>query len=240
MLEPMLTEDRGQGRRRPVRDLHRAGRRRPLRQDGPQRHRVRRHAADRRGLRHAEARARPDRAGSSPTSSPSGTRASWTRYLIEITAKVLAFIDEDDRQAAGRRDPRHRPSRRAPGAGRARTRSSWRRRSRRSTRRSGRAQHLVDEGAARRGVQGPAGPDGSAGTAPADAKAADRRRAKTRSTPPRSRATRRAWRCCGRPRERYGWDLQPRRDGAHLEGRLHHPRRSCSTRSSAPSSATRT
>ena len=37
------------------------GRRRPLRQDGPQRHRVRRHAVDLRGLRPAPARPGPDR-----------------------------------------------------------------------------------------------------------------------------------------------------------------------------------
>ena len=41
----------GQGRRHPVLHLRRPRRRRPLRQDGAQRHRVRRHAADRRGVR---------------------------------------------------------------------------------------------------------------------------------------------------------------------------------------------
>ncbi len=41
----------GRARRRAVRDARRHRRRRPLREDGPQRHRVRRHAAHRRGLR---------------------------------------------------------------------------------------------------------------------------------------------------------------------------------------------
>ena len=76
---PDLGGDRREGRRRPVRHCMRPRRRRPLREDGPQRHRVRRHAADRRGLRHHAQRPRPRRRRRWPTSSTSGTRASSTR-----------------------------------------------------------------------------------------------------------------------------------------------------------------
>ena len=71
-----LHHDRRAGRRRAVLRLHRPRRRRPLREDGPQRHRVRRHAADRRGLRPPAPRRRPRRARRSPASSTSGTRAT--------------------------------------------------------------------------------------------------------------------------------------------------------------------
>ncbi len=54
---PDLRVDRRAGRRHPVLRARRPGRRRALRQDGAQRHRVRRHAADRRGLRPAARRA---------------------------------------------------------------------------------------------------------------------------------------------------------------------------------------
>ena len=55
---PDLRVDRGAGRRHPVLRARRPRRRRALREDGAQRHRVRRHAADRRGLRPAARRAR--------------------------------------------------------------------------------------------------------------------------------------------------------------------------------------
>ena len=58
--------------------LGRRRRRRPLRQDGPQRHRVRRHAAHLRGLPAAAARPRPQRRRAARACSPSGTRASST------------------------------------------------------------------------------------------------------------------------------------------------------------------
>ena len=58
--------------------LGRRERRRPLRQDGPQRHRVRRHAADLRGLPPDEGRPRHDAPTRCTRSSPSGTRASST------------------------------------------------------------------------------------------------------------------------------------------------------------------
>ena len=64
---PDARDDQRARGRDPVLHAHRPGRRRPLRQDGAQRHRVRRHAAHRRGLRPAQARrrlrARPGRRG---------------------------------------------------------------------------------------------------------------------------------------------------------------------------------
>ncbi len=53
-----------------------ATRRRALREDGAQRHRVRRHAAHRRDLRPLQPRPRHDRRRDLPTSSPSGIAAS--------------------------------------------------------------------------------------------------------------------------------------------------------------------
>ena len=55
--------DRRADRGGSVRHARRPRRRRALRQDGPQRHRVRRHAAHRRGLGRAAPRARPERPG---------------------------------------------------------------------------------------------------------------------------------------------------------------------------------
>ena len=54
------------------------GRRRPLRQDGPQRHRIRRHAVDLRGLPAAEGRARASTPINCTRCSPNGTRANST------------------------------------------------------------------------------------------------------------------------------------------------------------------
>jgi hypothetical protein len=53
-------------------------RRRPLRQDGAQRHRIRRHAIDLRGLSVAEGRPRPDMRANCTRCSPTGTKASST------------------------------------------------------------------------------------------------------------------------------------------------------------------
>ena len=76
---PDVREDRRAGRRHAVLHARRPGRRRPLREDGAQRHRVRRHAADRRGVRPAARRARRARRPRSRRSSPSGTPATWSR-----------------------------------------------------------------------------------------------------------------------------------------------------------------
>ena len=71
-----LHHDRRAGRRRAVLRLHRRRRRGPLREDGPQRHRVRRHAADRGGLRPPALRHRARRADDQGASSTTGTRAT--------------------------------------------------------------------------------------------------------------------------------------------------------------------
>ena len=78
-LGPILQVHRRGRRGRAVRHARRPRRRRPLREDGAQRHRVRRHAAHRRGLRPDPPRHRQDAPPRSPTCSPSGTRASWSR-----------------------------------------------------------------------------------------------------------------------------------------------------------------
>ena len=51
-----FSQDRCAGRWRTMLPIHGAGWRRPLRQDGPQRHRVRRHSIDLRGVRNHERR----------------------------------------------------------------------------------------------------------------------------------------------------------------------------------------
>ena len=75
--EPILDGDRGQVQRRALLRLSRRRRRRPLRQDHPQRHRIRRHADDRRGLRR-DARRAGHEAGERPECSRSGTRVRST------------------------------------------------------------------------------------------------------------------------------------------------------------------
>ena len=87
--------DRRGRRGRAVRHPRRHRRRRPLREDDPQRHRVRRHAAHRRGLRPA--------AHASAATSPAQIAdvfAEWNKgdlesYLIEITAEVLRQVDAE-------------------------------------------------------------------------------------------------------------------------------------------------
>ncbi len=74
-----LHHDRRAGRRHSLLRLHRPRRRGPLREDGAQRHRVRRHAADHRGVRPAASRRGHVRGGAVRRSSRSGTRATSTR-----------------------------------------------------------------------------------------------------------------------------------------------------------------
>ena len=71
--------DRGRRRRHPLLRPRRPRRCGPLREDGAQRHRVRRHAAHRRVLRPAALGARPRARRRWPTSSRSGTAATWSR-----------------------------------------------------------------------------------------------------------------------------------------------------------------
>ena len=110
-LEPIWKADRRQGRRedrqaargrcarqagrgrRALHRLHRPQRRGPLRQDGAQRHRVRRHADDLRGLRAADAicwACRPPKLGEVFTEWNKGDLDS---FLIQITADILQQKD---------------------------------------------------------------------------------------------------------------------------------------------------
>ncbi len=115
-----LSGDRRQGRPEERHSLLRMGRparRGPLREDGPQRHRVRRHAAHLRSLLHAEAR-------------PLGLSndelydvfAEWNRgeldsYLIEITRDIFSVKDPETRRATSSTRSWTRPARRAPASG---------------------------------------------------------------------------------------------------------------------------
>ena len=123
-LGPDARGDRGEGRRRALHDARGPGRGRALREDGAQRHRVRRHAAHRRGLRPAQVRrrvrARPDRgdlpylehaAASTPTSSRSPPRSSPTPTRR--------------RAAPSSTSSSTRPSRRAPAGGPSRSPLTW-------------------------------------------------------------------------------------------------------------------
>ena len=82
-LGPILEKISAQVDGQPCCHARRHRRRRAFREDGAQRHRIRRHAIDRRGLRPAAPRRRPDRRPRSPTSSPAGTPVSsspsWSR-----------------------------------------------------------------------------------------------------------------------------------------------------------------
>ncbi len=95
--------------------LHGARRRRSLRQDGPQRHRVRRHAVHRRGLRRAHG-GWPDGRPRSPTSSASGTPASSTPSSSRSRPRSST---RSTRRPGGPSSSSSstRPSRRAPAAG---------------------------------------------------------------------------------------------------------------------------
>ena len=79
-------------RRRALHDLHRRKRRGPLREDGPQRHRVRRHADDLRGLRADEGLLglKPAEMGAIFSEWNTGMLDS---FLIEITADILKQKD---------------------------------------------------------------------------------------------------------------------------------------------------
>ena len=92
-MAPILTKIAAQVRRT-LRDVLRARRRRPLRQDGSQRHRVWRHAAHRRGVR------RPEELGGLSNAELADTFSAWNAgelqsYLIEITANIFRKKDPE-------------------------------------------------------------------------------------------------------------------------------------------------
>ena len=81
--------------------------RRPLRQDGPQRHRVRRHAADLRGLPPAARRLLGLSADELHDVFADWNKGPLDSYLIEITRDILG-LPRRGRRAARRPDPRRR------------------------------------------------------------------------------------------------------------------------------------
>ena len=87
--------------------LDRRRRRGPLREDGAQRHRVRRHAADLRGLPAHEGRAGHDATRRCTTVFAEWNKGELDSYLIEITRDILALQRREGRLRSGQ-DPRHR------------------------------------------------------------------------------------------------------------------------------------
>ena len=89
---------RRQERLRSLRQLHRPRRQRSLRQDDPQRHRVRRHAAHRRDPTTSCAPRSACRPKRSPTVFADWNTRALASYLIEVTADVLRYIDTETGQ----------------------------------------------------------------------------------------------------------------------------------------------
>jgi hypothetical protein len=93
--EADLPGDRGEGRRRrPLLRLGRRGRRRALREDDAQRHRVRRHAVDRRGVSPDEGRPGPVHRRTA-RGLQEWNEGELDSYLIEITRDIFAKKDTD-------------------------------------------------------------------------------------------------------------------------------------------------
>ncbi len=101
----------------------RRGRRRPLREDGPQRHRIRRHAADLRGLPDAEGRAGPD--GGRTARRLRGVEQGRTGQLPD--RDHARHLRQARTRTARRSSTRSstRPARRARASGPASARSTW-------------------------------------------------------------------------------------------------------------------
>ena len=100
-----LSSHRRQGRpeqRHPLLRMGRPARRRALREDGPQRHRVRRHAAHLRSLSPAEGRRWACRTTSCTTCSTEWNRGELESYLIEITRDIFSVKDPRRRRLPGR------------------------------------------------------------------------------------------------------------------------------------------
>ncbi len=219
-LGPIFDDDRRAGRRRAVLRARRPRRRRALREDGAQRHRVRRHAAHRRGVRPA-ARRSGSTAPRSRDIFDEWNTGDLESFLIEITANVLASTDARHRQAARRRHRSTRPSRRAPAAGRCRTRSTW----------ACPLTGIAEADVRARAVRSRATSAQAAPACPADpaARASDRRDAFVEDVRQAlyasqgRRRTRRASTRCRRPPAKYDWDLDLGRAGHDLARRLHHP-----------------
>ena len=82
----------------PVRHARRHRRRRPLRQDGPQRHRVRRHAAHRRGRGTCCAAGSALSAPETADVFDEWNRGRLESFLVELTARVCRVTDPETRQ----------------------------------------------------------------------------------------------------------------------------------------------
>ena len=191
-------------------------RRRPLREDGPQRHRVRRHAAHLRGLRHPEERARD--VGLRDARRVRGVEQGRARQLPDRDHPRHPRLQGRGRPAARRQDPRHRRPeghRQVDGDRGARARHPAD-----PHRRGGlRALPLGDQGGARRGLEGPRRARSRSSRATARPSSTTSAR---RSTPPRSSPTPRA---TADARGGQGARLEPqlRRRRPHVARRLHHP-----------------
>ena len=103
--------------RRAVLRLGGRGRRRPLRQDGPQRHRVRRHAAHLRGLQLLKERPGHDARGDARGFRRMEQGRTRHSYLIEITRDILGLQGRRRRARWWTRSSTP-PGRRAPASGR--------------------------------------------------------------------------------------------------------------------------
>ena len=90
IIAPIFTQDRRAGRWRTLLPLHGTGWRRSLRQDGAQRNRVRRHAADLRGLRDSERRPRIECRASFADIFAEWNKGDLDSYLIDITVADLS------------------------------------------------------------------------------------------------------------------------------------------------------
>ena len=225
--EADLPGDRRQGRtrrqRHPVLRLGRPGRGRPLREDGPQRHRVRRHAAHLRGVPADEGPARPDATTSCTRCSPKWNKGELDSYLIEITARHLQRQGPGD--AASRWSTRSstRPGQKGTG--------KWT--VDRATE-NGVAATLIAEAVFARCLSALkdervraskvlAGPGGQ--KFDGDQQAVHRRRAAGALRLARSSATPRATCRCAAQAKASKWAAQQRRHRADVARRLHHPQR---------------
>ena len=204
-LGPILEDDLRQGRRRAVLHLRRPGRRRPLRQDGAQRHRVRRHAAHRRGVRPAARRGWVPRAaeigadlrrrGTPATSSRSSSRSPPTCCSTSTPTTGAAFVDivldQAEQKGTGRWTVQNALDLGVPITGIAEATFA-------------RAlSGSVPQRAAARGR--PAGARDRRGTSPTATRSS--RTCASRCTRPRSSRTRRASTRSPRRRAEYGWDI---------------------------------
>ena len=95
IIAPIFTQDRGACRWRALLPLHGAGWRRPLREDGAQRNRVRRHAAHLRSLRDLERRRRSRTPNELADIFSEWNKGDLDSYLIDITSQIFRKIDPD-------------------------------------------------------------------------------------------------------------------------------------------------